>query len=181
MQGWFLMQTFYCGLKCTSHEHLDAAARRSFFSLQVPATKELIEKMVENQGWDGNRLQHCTRGVHQIDGIDMLTAKMDLLIKKLEAQSNMETAKIMDPRMMCEVCGNVGHSGNGCPETREEASFINNGNNNGFHNNNYNNQGWNSRTNFPFNNQNGGNYSNISIISHPLKILSLAKIEIMKI
>jgi hypothetical protein len=30
----------------------------------------------------------------------------------------------------------------------------------GFHNNNYNNQGWNSRPNFLFNNQSGGNYSN---------------------
>ena len=29
--------------------------------------------------------------------------------------------------MMCEVCGNIGHSGNGCPKTHEEAAFINNG------------------------------------------------------
>jgi uncharacterized coiled-coil protein SlyX len=116
--------------------------------------------MVANQGWDGDRLQPRTRGVHQVNGIDMITAKMDLLMKKLEAPSNMETTKIMDAHMTCEVCGNVGHSGNNCLETREEASFINNGNNNGFRNNNFNNQGWNSRPNFPFNNQNGGNYSN---------------------
>jgi hypothetical protein len=75
----------------------------------------------------------------------MLAAKMDLFMKKLEASSNVKTAKIMDVCMTCEVCGNVGHSGNDCPGTREEASFINNGNNNGFHNNNYKNQGWNSR------------------------------------
>jgi hypothetical protein len=62
--------------------------------------------------------------------------------------------------MTCEVCVNVGHSGNDFLETREEASFINNGNNNGFRNNNFKNQGWNSRPNFPFNNKNGGNYSN---------------------
>jgi hypothetical protein len=90
----------------------------------------------------------------------MIAAKMDLLMKKLEASSNKKTAKILDAHMTCEVCDNVGHSGNNCLETREEASFINNGNNNGFHNNNYNNQGWNSRPNFPFNNQNGCNYSN---------------------
>jgi hypothetical protein len=72
----------------------------------------------------------------------------------------MGTAKIMDADMTCEVCGNVGHSGNDCLETREEASFINNGNTNGFRNNKINNQGWNSRPNFLFNNQNGGNYSN---------------------
>jgi hypothetical protein len=90
----------------------------------------------------------------------MITAKMDLLMKKLEASTNIETSKIMDAHMTCEVCSNVGHSGNDCLETREEANFINNGNNNGFRNNNYNNQGWNSRPNFSFNNQNGGNYSN---------------------
>jgi hypothetical protein len=38
----------------------------------------------------------------------MLAAKMDLLMKKLEGPSNVETTKIMDARMTCEVCGNVG-------------------------------------------------------------------------
>jgi uncharacterized coiled-coil protein SlyX len=160
MHGWFLIQTFYHGLKHTSREHLDAADGEAFFSLQVPAAKELIKKMVANQGWDGDCLQPRTRGVHQVDGIDMIAAKMDLLMKKLEASTNMEIAKIMDAHMTCEVCGNVGHSRNDCAETREEASFINNGNNNGFCNNNCTNQGWNSMPNFPFNNQNGGNYSN---------------------
>jgi hypothetical protein len=120
---------------------------------------ELIEKMVANQGCDGDRLQPRTRCVHQVNGIDMIASKMGLFMKKLEALTNMETTKIMDAQMTCEVCGNVDHSGNDCLETREEASFINNGNTNGFHNN-FNNQGWNSRPNFPFNNQNGGNYSN---------------------
>jgi hypothetical protein len=67
MQGWFLIQTFYHGLKHTTREHLDATAGGAFFSLQVPATKELIEKMVPNQGWDGDRLQPRIRGVHQVD------------------------------------------------------------------------------------------------------------------
>jgi uncharacterized coiled-coil protein SlyX len=116
--------------------------------------------MVANQGWDGDRLQPRTLGVHQVDGIEMNAAKMDLLMKKLEASANMETAKIMDAHMACEVCDNMGQSGNDCLETREEASFINNGNTNRFRNNNYSNQGWNSRPNFPFNNQNRGNYSN---------------------
>jgi hypothetical protein len=114
MQGWFLIQTFYHGLKCTAREHLDAAAGGAFFSLQVPTTKELIEKMVAYQGWDGYRLQPHTRGVHQIDGIDMLATKMDLLIKKLEAMSNIKTIEIMDAHMTCGVCGNVDHLGNDC-------------------------------------------------------------------
>jgi hypothetical protein len=92
MQGWFLIQTVYHGLKRTSREHLGAAARGAFFSLWVPAAKELIEKMVANQGWDRDRLQPRTHGVHQVDGVDMLANKMDLLMKKLEASSNVETA-----------------------------------------------------------------------------------------
>jgi hypothetical protein len=159
MHGWFLIKTFYHGLKRTFCEHLDAASGGAFFSLQVPTAKELIEKMVANQGWEGDCLQPRTRGVHQVDGINMIAAKMDLM-KKVEASTNMETAKIKDAHMTCVVCSNVRHSGIDCLETREEASFINNGNNKGFRNNNYSNQGWNSRPNFPFNNQNGGNYSN---------------------
>jgi hypothetical protein len=139
MHGWFLIQTFNHGVKRASHEQLHAATGGAFFSLQVPAAKELIEEMMANQGWDGDHLQPRTCGVHQVNGVDILTTKMDLLMKKLEASSNMETAKIMDAHMTCEVCGNVGHSGNDCLETREEASFINNGNNNGFCNNYFNN------------------------------------------
>jgi len=32
----------------------------------------------------------------------------------------------MDSHITCEVYGNVGHSGNDCPETHEEVAFINN-------------------------------------------------------
>jgi hypothetical protein len=108
MHVWFLIQTLCHELKRTSRKHLDAAAGGAFFSLQIPVAKELIKKMVSNQGWDGDRLQPRTRGVHQVDGIDMIAARMDLM-KKLEASSNMETAKIMVAHMICEVCGNVVH------------------------------------------------------------------------
>jgi len=60
----------------------------------------------------------------------MLAAKMELLLKKLE--DNPETAPVqaLDTRMTCEVCGNTGHSGNSCPETRpEDANFIGNSSN----------------------------------------------------
>jgi hypothetical protein len=75
MQGWFLIQPS-TGLKRTARDHLDAAAGGAFFSLQVSAAKELIDKMVANQGWDGDHLQPHTRGVQQVYGIDMLAAKM---------------------------------------------------------------------------------------------------------
>jgi hypothetical protein len=40
--------------------------------------------------------------------------------------------------MTCEVCGDVGHSGNNCPETHEEVSYINKG----FRQQQGNNNGW---------------------------------------
>ena len=55
----------------------------------------------------------------QLKEVDMLSAKMDLLMKKLEDRANekQEVMHIRDFRMTCEVCGNIGHSGNNCPET----------------------------------------------------------------
>ena len=62
----------------------------------------------------------------------MLFAKIYVLMKRLEEQAQDKDAMIgtiqaMDSHMTCEVCGNIVHSGNDCPETHEEAAFINNG------------------------------------------------------
>ena len=54
-----------------------------------------------------------------IKEVDMLSTKMDLLMKKLEDQANekQEVMHIYDSRMTCEECGNTMHSRNSCPET----------------------------------------------------------------
>ena len=62
----------------------------------------------------------------------MLAAKMDLLLKRLDERATDKeamkgTIKAMDSQMTCDVYGEVRHSGNNCPETHEEASYINNG------------------------------------------------------
>ena len=86
--------------------------------------------MAYNQGWNEECLQTRKRGggMHQLKEIDMLSAKMDLLIKKLEDQANekQEVMHIYDSRMTCEVCGNTGHSVNSYPETHEDVNFVNN-------------------------------------------------------
>ena len=72
----------------------------------------------------------------------MLAAKMDLLLKRLDERAHEKeamkaTVQAMDSHMTCEVCGEVRHSWNDCPEIHEEASYINNGfrqNNNGWDN-----------------------------------------------
>ena len=90
--------------------------------------------MVSNQGWSNDRLQPHKWGMHLIKEIDMFAAKMDLLMKQVEHYekvSAQETLKAMDSHMTCEVCGDVGHSGNSCPETQEDLNFVNT--DNGFH------------------------------------------------
>ena len=82
----------------------------------------------------------------------MLSAKMDLLMKKIEEGSNSKkdhevvqpyaTARAIEVDPWCEVCGGDDHSGNNCPETREDVNFINN-NNNGYRSQQQ--GGWNSR------------------------------------
>ena len=68
--------------------------------------------------------------MHQLKEIHMLSAKMDLLMKKLEDRANekQEVMHIHDSRMTCEECGNTGHSGNNCPKTQDDVNFVNNSN-----------------------------------------------------
>ena len=74
----------------------------------------------------------------------MLTMKIDLILKKFEdySQDNaqLRTLQALETRTTCEVCGNVGHSGDNCPETQKEVLYLN-GNNNGFRSQA--DQGWN--------------------------------------
>jgi hypothetical protein len=74
-----------------------------------------MHKMASNQSWNEERTQTCKKGggMHQLKEVDMLSAKMDLLMKKLEDRAS-EKKEIMynhDSRMTCEVCGDTRHSG----------------------------------------------------------------------
>ena len=69
---------------------------------------------------------------------------MDLLAKLVEHYEKVSAQET------CEVCGDVGHSGNSYPETQEDLNFINT--DNGLRPQQH--QGWNQRSN----NQGGNNY-----------------------
>jgi hypothetical protein len=56
---------------------------------------KLIEKMASNQSWDEERTWTRTRKVHQLEEVDMLTAKIDLLLKKLE-NPGLDHVKMVD-------------------------------------------------------------------------------------
>jgi hypothetical protein len=90
---------------------------------------------------------------------------MDLLLKKLDEGNKQQLftpVHAMSSHSTCEVCGNGGHSGNDCPETREDAAYIIINNNN----NRYRpqvGQGW-SHARPPF--QGGGNNYNSNFNSN---------------
>jgi len=114
----------------STRENVDAAPRGAFLSLTITQATALIEMMTSNQGWNEECLQPRKRGggMHQLKEVDMLSAKMDLLMKRLEDRANekQEVMHIHNSRMMCKECRNTRHSGNNCPETQEDVNFINN-------------------------------------------------------
>ena len=147
-QGWIPSQKIGRGCRNTSWPvlitawtsgNIDAAAAGAFLDLTIAKAKELVEKMVSNQGWSDERLQPCMKGMHTVKETDMITTKLDLLIKKMEEGSKQPihaSVYAMGSHFTCEVCGNDGHSGNGCPETREDCAYRDNNNNNNNNNNN---------------------------------------------
>ena len=64
-------------------------------------------------------------GIHHLKEADMVTAKLDLIMKKLDIEKK-EVMHINDSYMTCEECGDYGHSAVSCPTLQEDVSFINN-------------------------------------------------------
>jgi hypothetical protein len=102
MEKWLLLQTFYHGPSTNTRKTMDAAAGGAFLSLTLPQATNLVEKMVSNQAWNEERQPHKKeRGMHQLKEVDMLTAKMDLLMKRLEdkAPEKKEVMQLFKSRM----------------------------------------------------------------------------------
>jgi hypothetical protein len=127
---------------------------RSIFSLSIEEARQLVENMASNQSWDEEHTQPHTDKVHHLEEVDMLTAKIDLLMKKLE-NSSLDHLKMLDARITCEECREIGHLGTKCPTVSQDVNFIGNSNN-GFHSSQGFNAAWN-KPSFAFNNcQQGG-------------------------
>jgi hypothetical protein len=71
----------------------------------------------------------------------MFTTKIDLLMKKLE-NLGLDHLKMVDARVTCQGCREIGHMGINYPTVSQDVSFIGNSNN-GFHPNEGFNAGWN--------------------------------------
>ncbi|XP_039778367.1 uncharacterized protein LOC120645669 [Panicum virgatum] len=156
MEEWLVIQKFFHGLNRRSQDHMDAAAGGAFHSLDVAGARVLINKVASNQSWNEERQPAHAKGVHEIDSVDRLVAKMDLLMKKLESPHQEVTQT--ESRMTCEKCGNTGHSGKSCPFTQEDENFI--GNNTPYDTDCRLQQGWNFKPDLPFGQQQGNNFNN---------------------
>ena len=120
---WLIIQNFFHGLNQQAKDHIDASAGGSFLSLDVAGEKTLIDKIASNQSWRGDNQPARPRGMHQIDSVDLLAAKMDLLMMKLESPHK-EVNYVLESRMTCETCGETRHSGTSYPLTQEDANFV---------------------------------------------------------
>jgi hypothetical protein len=71
---------------------MDAATGGLFLLLTIRDATALVEKMASNQGWNEERTQPRKRGggggMYQLKEVDMLSVKMDLLMKKLDERDN---------------------------------------------------------------------------------------------
>jgi hypothetical protein len=160
MKKWFIIQSFYHGLILIPREHIDATVGGLFFALSIEEARKLMEKMTSNQSWYDEHTLSGTIKVHQLKEVDMLTAKFDLLMKKLK-DPGLDNVKMVDGRVTCEECKETGHMGINCPMVCQDANFVRLSNN-GYRSNQGYNSGWN-KPNFPFDNHqqvgNGRNFN----------------------
>jgi hypothetical protein len=86
-----------------------------------------VEKMVSNPSCNEECTQPRKRGggIHHLKETDMVTAKLELIMKKLDIEKK-EVMHIDDSRMTCEECGDYGHSAVNCLTLQEDVNFNSN-------------------------------------------------------
>jgi hypothetical protein len=167
MEELFIIQSFYHWLIHLAREHIDATVGGYFFAFSIEEACKLVEKMTSNQSWDEERTQTRINKVHQLQEVNMLTAKIDLLMKKFE-NLGLDHLKMVDAQVTCEECGETGRMGINCLTVPQDVNFVGNCNN-GFHPNQGFNAGWN-KPSFPFDNrQQGGMGQNFNRSEPSLK------------
>jgi uncharacterized coiled-coil protein SlyX len=99
--------------------------------------------------------------MHQLKEVDMLSAKIDLLMKKFDERTiaKNEVMHIHDSRMTYEECGGTSHSGSNYPKIQEDVNYINNN----FNNRPQQNQGWNQQSRPNYSGNYSGNYQGNNI------------------
>jgi hypothetical protein len=94
----------------SAREHIDATTGGSFFALSIEEACKLVEKMDSNQSYDEEHTQTRTHKVHQLEEVDVFTAKINLLMKKIE-NPGLDHLKMVNARVTCQECGETCHMG----------------------------------------------------------------------
>ena len=83
LPDWLIVQTFYNGLSHSVRITIDAAAGGALMGKSTEDAYELLEEMASNNyQWSTERgMPKKASGMYEVDGINMLNAKVDNLVK----------------------------------------------------------------------------------------------------
>ncbi|XP_048499890.2 uncharacterized protein LOC125497367 [Beta vulgaris subsp. vulgaris] len=120
---WLLVQTFYNALNESVRITIDAAAGGAIMGKTTEVANRLLEEMASNNyHWSNNRGKpKNTAGMYEVEGINMLNAKVDNLVNLFTKMSNVNSVSTIIP---CNMCAGAHLSGEYA--NVEQAQYVSN-------------------------------------------------------
>ena len=78
---WMIIQTFYAGLNFASRNLLDSAAGGTFMQITLGEAIKLLDNTMVNYSQWHTEISSTSKKVHAIEEINVLSGKMDELVK----------------------------------------------------------------------------------------------------
>ncbi|XP_071939793.1 uncharacterized protein [Coffea arabica] len=154
LPDWLIVQTFYNGLTYPTKTHVDAAAGEALMGKSAKEAQQLIEEMAANNYQWANERGNTRRtvGMLEVDTLNMLSAKMDNVVKML----NRHVGSISNQGVVvtCSTTCSGDHDDSMCSSS-EQVQYLNNYNRppqNNLYSNTYN-PGWLNHPNFGWKDQ----------------------------
>ncbi|XP_021760574.1 uncharacterized protein LOC110725399 [Chenopodium quinoa] len=123
--SWIIVQSFYDGLTPTSRANLDSGAGGSLKKLSVDEAYKMIEEVAKHYAYGGDKRQGQPKkgGKHDLEAIDLIASKVDMLARKLDQVNNVPGS--FSPQVMsCETCGGNDHLASYCNTTTEHVASL---------------------------------------------------------
>ncbi|XP_021713469.1 uncharacterized protein LOC110681623 [Chenopodium quinoa] len=143
--SWIIVQSFYDGLTPTSRANLDSGAGGSLKKLSVDEAYKMIEEVAKHYAYGGDKRQGQPKkgGKHDLEAIDLIASKVDMLARKLDQVNNVPGSS--SPQVMsCDTCEGNDHLASYCNTTTEHVASL--GRNDPYSQTS--NQGWKQHPNF---------------------------------